>query len=107
MPQLAANNETAYWQDLDRAHHLHPFTDTAALNRKGSRIITNAKGVHLWDSDGRKILDGMAGLWCVAVGYGRQELAEAARRQMERLPFYNTFFQTSHMPAIEAAQAIA
>jgi putrescine aminotransferase len=102
-----SNDETAYWQDLDRAHHLHPFTDTASLNRKGSRIITEANGVYLTDSEGRRILDGMAGLWCVAVGYGRPELVEAARRQMQRLPFYNTFFQTSHMPAIEAAQAIA
>jgi putrescine aminotransferase len=107
MLQLATNNETGYWQDLDRAHHLHPFTDTAALNRKGSRIITDAKGVYLWDSDGQRLLDGMAGLWCVAVGYGRQELVDAATRQMTRLPFYNTFFQTSHMPAIEAARAIA
>ena len=104
---LASNNETAYWQDLDRAHHLHPFTDTAALNRKGSRIITDAKGVYLTDSAGHRILDGMAGLWCVNVGYGRRELIEAAARQMERLPYYNQFFQTSTMPTIEAARAVA
>jgi putrescine aminotransferase len=107
MLQLATNDETGYWQDLDRAHHLHPFTDTAALNAKGSRIITEAKGVWLTDSDGNRILDGMAGLWCVNVGYGRRELVEAATRQMERLAFYNTFFQTSTVPAIEAAQAVA
>ena len=56
MLSLASNNETAYWQDLDRAHHLHPFTDTAALNRKGSRIVTDAKGVYLTDSNGDRIL---------------------------------------------------
>ena len=107
MPPLASNNETGYWQDLDRAHHIHPFTDTGALNAKGSRIITDASGVYLTDSDGRRILDGMAGLWCVNVGYGRRELIEAATRQMERLPYYNQFFQTSTMPTIEAARAVA
>ena len=52
---------TAEWQALDRAHHLHPFTDHAALHRKGTRVITRAEGVYLYDSDGRRILDGMAG----------------------------------------------
>ncbi len=107
MLSVASNNETGYWQDLDRAHHIHPFTDTAALNAEGSRIITDAKGVYLTDSAGHRILDGMAGLWCVNVGYGRRELIEAATRQMERLAYYNQFFKTSTMPTIEAARAVA
>ena len=61
----------------------------------------------MWDSEGNKILDGMAGLWCVNVGYGRADLAEVARAQMCELPYYNTFFQTSHPPAIELAQLLA
>ncbi|NIR31581.1 MAG: aspartate aminotransferase family protein [Gammaproteobacteria bacterium] len=102
-----SRHTTAEWQEMDRLHHLHPFTDFKALGTKGSRIITRADGVYLWDSDGNRILDGMAGLWCVNVGYGRKELAEAAYRQMLKLPYYNCFFQTSHPPAIELADLLA
>ncbi|MGM3424317.1 aspartate aminotransferase family protein [Pseudomonas benzopyrenica] len=98
---------TAHWQDLSRRHLLAPFTDYRQLNEKGARIITRAEGVHLWDSEGQRILDGMAGLWCVNVGYGREELVEAASRQMRELPYYNLFFQTAHPPALELARAIA
>ncbi|MBD3786809.1 MAG: aspartate aminotransferase family protein [Sphingomonadales bacterium] len=98
---------TAELQALDAAHHMHPFTDGDGLAKKGARIITRASGVWLTDSEGNEILDGMAGLWCVNVGYGREELAEAAARQMRQLPFYNTFFQTSHIPAIELAKKLA
>ncbi|KUM40075.1 aspartate aminotransferase family protein [Pseudomonas sp. EpS/L25] len=98
---------TAHWQDLSRRHLLAPFTDYRQLNEKGARIITRAEGVHLWDSDGQRILDGMAGLWCVNVGYGREELVEAASRQMRELPYYNLFFQTAHPPVLELAKAIA
>ena len=101
------NAVTTDYQALDAAHHLHPFTNTGALNKKGARVITHAEGVYLWDSEGQKMLDGMAGLWCVNMGYGRKELVEAATQQMEKLAFYNTFFQTSHMPAAELAQEIA
>ena len=75
----------------------------AALAKKGTRVIRAAEGAWLTDSDGEKLLDGMAGLWCVNIGYGRHELAEAAARQMKELPYYNTFFQTSHVPVIELA----
>jgi len=104
---MASNRETADYQALDAAHHLHPFTDFAALARKGARIITRGDGVYLWDSQGNRILDGMAGLWCVNLGYGRRELVEAATRQLEILPFYNNFFQTTHPPAIELAALLA
>ena len=98
---------TREWQALDAAHHWHPFSDTKALNAEGSRVIARAEGVHVFDSDGRRILDGMAGLWCVNVGYGRRELAEAAYRQMRELPFYNCFFKTTHPAAAELAARIA
>jgi putrescine---pyruvate transaminase len=99
--------DTAGWQDLDRRHYLHPFTDFKALAAKGTRIIVRAEGVYLYDSEGHRILDAMAGLWCVNVGYGRRELAEAAYRQMQELPYYNSFFQTANPPAIELAQRLA
>ncbi|MEM1314980.1 MAG: aminotransferase class III-fold pyridoxal phosphate-dependent enzyme, partial [Pseudomonadota bacterium] len=83
---------TADYQAMDAAHHWHPFSEMKALNAKGSRVITKAKGVWLTDSDGNEIIDGMAGLWCVNVGYGREEIVEAVARQMRELPYYNTFF---------------
>ena len=101
-------NSTAAWRAADLQHHLHPFTDYKAQTASGgSRIITKAQGIWLEDSEGEKILDGMAGLWCVNVGYGRKELAEAAYRQMLELPYYNTFFNTSTPPAIELAEKLA
>ena len=82
-------------QQIDAAHHLHPFTDHKELREIGSRIITRADGPFIYDSEGTEILDGMAGLWCVNVGYGRNELADAAYRQMKELPYYNSFFKCS------------
>ena len=94
-------------QALDAAHHMHPFTENAELAKKGVKIITAADGVMLTDSDGKQILDGMAGLWCVNIGYGRKELADVAYAQMQQLPYYNTFFQTSHVPAISLSAKLA
>jgi len=98
---------TQSWQAADAAHFLHPFTDFQSLARKGSRIITRAEGIYLWDSEGHKILDAMSGLWCVNVGYGQEALVEAATRQLRELPFYNAFFQTATPPAIELAEVLA
>ncbi|MCQ4241043.1 aspartate aminotransferase family protein [Stutzerimonas stutzeri] len=102
-----SDSQTLQWQALSRDHHLPPFTDYKALNAKGTRVITRAEGVYLQDSEGHRILDAMAGLWCVNLGYGREELVEAATRQMRELPYYNLFFQTAHPPAIALAKAIA
>ena len=94
-------------QRRDASHHLHPFTYQAELKEKGVRIITNAEGVFVTDTDGQNMLDAMAGLWCVNIGYGRSELAEVASRQMNSLPYYNTFFQSTHVPAIELSEKLA
>ena len=107
MNSQITNAKTREWQALSRDHHLPPFTDYKQLNEKGARIITKAEGVYIWDSEGNKILDAMAGLWCVNVGYGREELVQAATRQMRELPFYNLFFQIAHPPVVELAKAIA
>lgn len=101
------NRNTEQWQQLDREHHIHPFTDPAALNAVGTRIITRAEGSYIFDSEGNKILDGMAGLWCVNVGYGRTELIEAANEQMKELAYYNSFFQTSNPPQIELGRLLS
>ena len=98
--------DTASLQRRDSAHYMHPFTDTQYLIEKGARIITHADGVYIWDSEGNQILDGMSGLWCVNVGYGRKEIVEAAAKQMLALPYYNSFFNTSVIPAIELAELL-
>jgi len=94
-------------QQIDAAHHLHPFTDHKDLREAGSRMITHADGPFIYDSEGNEILDGMAGLWCVNIGYGRDELAEAAYRQMKELPYYNSFFRCSTPTPVLLSQKIA
>ncbi|MBX3568556.1 MAG: aspartate aminotransferase family protein [Rhizobiaceae bacterium] len=94
-------------QQIDAAHHLHPFTDHKDLRAAGTRMIVRADGPFVYDAEGNEILDGMAGLWCVNIGYGRNELAEAAYKQMKELPYYNSFFRcTTPTPAL-LAQKIA
>jgi putrescine aminotransferase len=104
---LIVERATKEWQDLDARHYLHPFTDFKSLAAEGARVIERAEGVYLYDTEGRRILDGMAGLWCVNLGYGRKELAEAAFGQMQELPYYNSFFKSAHPPAIELARRLA
>ncbi len=107
MPQITNHLPTAELQALDAAHHMHPFSTQADFQKRGARVITSASGVMLRDSEGEEILDAMAGLWCVNIGYGRDELAEAAARQIRELPFYNTFFQTTHVPVIALSARLA
>jgi putrescine aminotransferase len=99
--------KTSDWQALDSQHYLHPFTDFHDLGQKGSRIITRAEGVYIYDSEGNKILDGMAGLWCVNLGYGRKDFADVAAKQMMELTYYNSFFQCAHPPVIELSTLLS
>ncbi len=95
--------DTAAIQELDAAHYLHPFTDPAALKARRARVMVRGDGIYLWDSEDNKILDGMSGLWCVNVGYGRTSISDAVYRQMQTLPFYNSFFNTTNVPATRLA----
>jgi putrescine aminotransferase len=99
--------DTSHIQALDSAHFLHPFTDFKELNARGARVMTEAKDIYVWDSEGNRILDAMSGLWCVNVGYGRKALADAAHAQMLKLPYYNSFFQTTNVPAATLAARLA
>ncbi len=101
------DNATAVLQEKDRRHHLHPFTDSKSLHATGSRIIERGSGVYIWEKNGKRLLDGMSGLWCVNVGYGREELVEAAATQMRELPYYNSFFNCSTEPTIELSAFLA
>jgi putrescine aminotransferase len=99
--------DTKALQAMDSAHYIHSFTDHGDLATRGARVMTHAEGIYVWDSEGHKILDGMSGLWCVNVGYGRKELADAAYQQMMTLPYYNSFFQTTNVPAAKLAAKLA
>ncbi|NCT98228.1 MAG: aspartate aminotransferase family protein [Comamonadaceae bacterium] len=103
----AERHDTKAIQALDSAHYIHPFTDHGDLATRGARVITQAQGIYIWDSEGQKILDAMSGLWCVNVGYGRKELADAAYQQLMTLPYYNSFFQTTNVPAVQLAAKLA
>ena len=94
-------------QQLDAAHHLHPFNDNAALAKKGTRILTKGEGVYVWDAEGHKLLDAFAGLWCVNIGYGRKELGEVASKQMTELCYYNSFFGCTTEPTVRLAAKLA
>ena len=108
MNVLNKNIDIAEVVKNDIAHHFHPFTDHKAFHAEGGpRVMTQADGIWIWDGKGNKLLDGMSGLWCVNVGYGRKELAEAAYRQMLDLPYYNTFFKTTTVPTTELAAKIS
>ena len=87
---------------MDREHHLHPFTDHAAMHPSGTHILTGGRGVYLQGEEGR-LLDGLAGLWCVNVGYGRKEIVDAVAKQMQELSFYPSFFNSTTEPAVRLA----
>lgn len=108
MTEIRKNYDKAEIKRLDSAHHIHPFTDSKSLDDEGgARVIVRADGCHLFDIDGEKILDGMAGLWCTNIGYGHKELADVASEQMQELPYYNTFFKTTTPPAALLAAKVA
>ncbi|MDT8991259.1 aspartate aminotransferase family protein [Curvibacter sp. APW13] len=99
--------DTKAIQAIDSAHYLHPFTDFKDLGTRGARVMTRAEDIYVWDSEGKRVLDAMSGLWCVNAGYGRKELAQAAYDQMMALPYYNSFFQTTNVPAATLAAKLA
>ncbi len=102
------NYDIAELRRLDVAHHLPAQQEYALIQSMGgSRVIVRAEGSTIHDGDGNAILDGMAGLWCVNVGYGRERLAKAAYDQMLELPFYNTFFKTVTPPAVRLAAKLS
>lgn len=107
MVTISSQLPTAELQALDAAHHMHPFSTQEKLAARGARVITRGEGCWLTDSDGNRILDGMAGLWCMNIGYGRTEMADVAAKQMRELPYYNTFFMTTHVPAIALSAKLA
>src|SRR3954449_8045014 len=85
---------------------IHPYTHLERFRESGPLILERGEGVWVYDAEGRPYLEGMAGLWCTALGYSNAELVEAAREQMARLPFAHLFSGRSHDPAIELAERL-
>lgn len=94
------------WQ-MDRDHFIHPYTDYAVFEDEGSQIITRAEGVTVTDAQGREYLDGIAGLWCVNIGHGREEMANAIRDQVLQMQYYNPFGHSTNEPASLLAAKLA
>jgi putrescine aminotransferase len=91
---------------LDQKTHLHPFTDFGDYARKGGRVVTSAEHIYITDTDGKTLLDGMSGLWCCNLGYSQPTINQAISEQLERLPYYNSFFNCSNDTAILLAEAL-
>ena len=90
----------------DKAYHLHSYTNARALERDGSLVMDRGEGIYVYDNNGKKYIEAMAGLWSVAVGFGESRLVDAATRQMAKLPSYHTFTARSHGPSIELAEKL-
>ena len=100
MPQLS----NAAIRDIETV--IHPYTNLATHREVGPHVIERGQGVHVWDSEGRELIEGMAGLWCTSLGYGNEELIEAAASQMRKLSYTHIFGGKSHDPAIELAEKL-
>ncbi|MDP2802955.1 MAG: aminotransferase [Phreatobacter sp.] len=85
---------------------LHPYTNQATIRDTGTLVLERAKGIYVYDVDGKPYIEGMAGLWCTALGYGNEELAQTAYDQMKKLSFTHLFGGKSHDPAIELAEKL-
>ena len=99
--------DTTSIRDKDRAHLLHPYTDFSSFAAEGSQIIERAQGMHVTDTEGRRLLDGIAGLWCVNIGHGRKEMAEVIADQVMNMEYYNPFGHSSNVPASELGAKLA
>jgi putrescine---pyruvate transaminase len=93
-------------KDIDRSKYLHPFTNYKQYAKKGGRIYNRGEGIYIFDSDGRQLLDGMSGLWCTSLGYTQPKIVKAVTEQLERLPFYNSFFGCANDAAVMMADAL-
>jgi len=99
--------QKANWHELDKSHLLHPFTDWHQYARSGGRIYSQAEHIYVRDSEGNVILDGMSGLWCCNLGYSQESIVSAVTEQLQRLPYYNSFFACSNDAAVELSGNLA
>ncbi|GMU79367.1 MAG: acetylornithine aminotransferase [Acidimicrobiia bacterium] len=101
-----SNTEMTPLAARDVAHVIHPVTPPREIEDRGARVVVEGDGWWITDDRGRRLIDGFAGLWCVAVGHGRPEIIAAVRQQMETLEYFTTFHGQSHPMAIELAERL-
>jgi len=102
---MDVKTKTTWQQDKD--HFIHPWTDFSTFKDEGSLILTDGSGITLTDSEGRQFMDGIGGLWCVNIGYGREEMADAIAEQARRIPYFSTFGHHTTPPAAALAAKLA
>ncbi|MEO8684478.1 MAG: aminotransferase class III-fold pyridoxal phosphate-dependent enzyme, partial [Devosia sp.] len=90
----------------DIAYHLHPYTNAARHPEVGPMVITRGEGVYVFDEDGNRYIEALAGLFCASLGFSEQRLADAATRQLNTLPFYHSFGHKSTLPGIDLAERL-
>ncbi len=105
--QSVTQNDSREIWEKDRKHHLHPWTDFSTFKDRGSLILSDANGAYVSDAQGNAYLDGIGGLWCVNVGYGRREIAQAMAEQAEKMVYYSSFGHHTSVPAAELAHKLA
>ncbi|HVI49666.1 MAG TPA: aspartate aminotransferase family protein [Candidatus Sulfotelmatobacter sp.] len=93
-------------RDKDLAYTLHPYTNLRAHEKRGPLILVRGEGVRVFDEQGKSYIESMAGLWCASLGFSEHRLAEAAKRQMDALPFAHQFSHKAHEPGIELAERL-
>ncbi len=93
-------------QARDKAYVVHPYTNLRAHEQQGPLVITRGEGIWVYDDDGKAYIEGLSGLWCASLGFSEKRLVEAARRQMERLPYTHVFAHRSSEPVIELAEKL-
>ncbi|MEK9625755.1 MAG: aminotransferase [Gammaproteobacteria bacterium] len=99
-------NTEELWRK-DRDHNIHPWTNFASFKNEGSLVMSHSEGPYVYDSDGNQFIDGIGGLWCVNIGYGRDEMAEAIADQVRQIPYYSTFNHLTTPPAATLAAKLA
>ena len=108
---MERTNFTAYdTEDIrrkDRDHFIHPWTDFSTFEKEGSDVMAEAEGIYVYNSDGDRFIDGIGGLWCVNIGYGREEMAQAMADQARKICYYSPFGHMTTPPAAELAAKLA
>ncbi len=90
----------------DIAYYLHPYTNLKVHEKEGPLVITEGKGIYVYDENGKAYIEGLAGLWCTALGFDEERLVEAAMAEMRKLPYYHSFFHASHDVGIDLAEKL-
>ena len=101
------SDATQTLQEMDKQHFLHPWQHFDSMRKDGALVVSKAEGAYIYDSEGNRYLDGLGGMWCVNVGYGRDELADVMAEQARQLPYFSTFTDVTNAPAAELAAKLS